>query len=200
MITPKMMCSQHILGEHRELHALAGTLLKGTSIQGYIDNNLVEVQSIILRHTALVNEMIVRGYKHLSPMIDSQLVFEHLTESQYNYVVDRGSSFNDLYNRCPTCAWRSYIFYNEGYELLNPYYVDNSVLFNNQYGIYGLKYRSGIIGQCETCYWWDHQSYQYGPGEYEVNGHNKGYCMANDRKIPTIWEQFCDIDEYKERK
>ena len=141
MVTPKMMCHQHLLGEHRELHALAGTLLKGISIQGYIDNNLIEVQSIILRHEALVNEMETRGYIHRSPMIDSQLVFEHLTEEQYNYKVDKESSFNDLYSRCNICAWRSYMFYNGGYDLLDPYYSDNVVLISNKHNIYGLKER-----------------------------------------------------------
>jgi hypothetical protein len=138
------MCHQHLLGEHRELHALAGTLLKGTSIQGYIDNNLVEVQSIINRHEALVKEMIVRGYKHRSPMIESQIVLEHLTDEQFDYKVNRESSFNDLYSRCQMCAWRSYLFYNTGYDLLDPYYHDNVIVFKNQNDIYGLKIREEI--------------------------------------------------------
>jgi hypothetical protein len=138
MITPKMMCNQHLLGEHRELHALTGTLLKGTSIQGYIENNLIEVQAIIPRHEAIMKEMIVRGYKHRTPMIDNQIVLEHLTDYQFNYHVNRESSFSDLYHRCQMCAWRSYIFYHHNYNLLDPYTVDNFVLFNNEHGIYGL--------------------------------------------------------------
>ena len=141
MVNLKIMCHHHLLGEHRELHALAGTLLKGNSIQGYIDNNLVEIQSIIPRHEAIVEEMIVRGYKHRSPLIDSQLVFEHLTEEQFNFKVDRESSFNDLYSRCEMCRWRSYLFYYAGYDLLNPFYVDTVIVFKNEHGIWGLKVR-----------------------------------------------------------
>lgn len=143
-VNPKWMCHQHLLGEHRELHALAGTLLKGTSIQGYIDNNLVEVQNIIKRHEALVKEMTVRGYKHKSPMIDSQLVFEHLTEEQFNFKVDAVASAGDLYTRCGTCAWRSYLFYNAGYDLLDAYYHDDVIVFNNEHGIYGLRIRNKL--------------------------------------------------------
>jgi hypothetical protein len=143
-VNPKIMCHNHLLGEHRELHALAGTLLKGISIQGYIDNNLVEVQAIIPRHEALVKEMIVRGYKHRSPMIESQIVLEHLTDEQFDYKVNRESSFNDLYSRCQMCAWRSYLFYNTGYDLLDPYYHDNVIVFKNQNDIYGLKIREEI--------------------------------------------------------
>ena len=141
MISPKMMCNQHLLGEHRELHALVGTLLKGTNIQGYIDNNLVEIQSIAERHTTLVKEMIVRGYKHRSPIVESQIVFEHLTNEQFNYKVNQESSFSDLYHRCEICRWRSYIYYHAGYDLLNPFYIDNVVTFTNQHGIWGLRIR-----------------------------------------------------------
>jgi hypothetical protein len=196
-VNPKIMCYNHLLGEHRELHALAGTLLKGTSIQGYIDNNLVEVQSIIPRHESLVKEMMIRGYKHLSPMVQSQIVVEHLTDEQFNFKVDRESSFNDLYSRCQICAWRSYLFYNAGYDLLDAYYHDNFTVFKNQYNIWGLKVREKIQGQCEMCYWWDYQNYQYGPAEYEIDGNNKGYCMCNNRRLPTRWDHFCDINAFK---
>lgn len=197
MVNSKIFCHHHLLGEHRELHALAGTLLKGTSIQGYIDNNLVEIQSIIPRHEALMKEMMVRGYKHNSPMIESQLVFEHLTDDQFNYKVNRESSFSDLYHRCEICRWRSYLYYHAEYDLLDAYYHDNNTVYMNQNGIYGLKTREKIQGQCETCYWWDYQNYQYGPAEYEVDGYNKGFCMCNNRKLPTRWDHFCDIDSFK---
>jgi hypothetical protein len=139
-VSPKILCNNHILGEHRELHAIMGTLKKGISIKGYIDNNLVEVQSIIERHKALVQEMTARGYKHHSP-IDEEPHTEYLPEEYRTFEVDRESSFNDLYYRCEVCRWRSYLFYYAGYDLLDPFYSDTVVVFMNQNGIYGLRVR-----------------------------------------------------------
>ncbi len=68
MIDPKLMCRKHLLGEHRELHALVGILKKGTGIQGYLDNNLIETHNIVNRHEELVKEMTNRGYSHKSPL------------------------------------------------------------------------------------------------------------------------------------
>lgn len=62
------MCRKHLLGEHLELHMLVGSLTKGRSIQGFLDNGLLEPQNLISRHNRLVKEMIFRGYKHNSPI------------------------------------------------------------------------------------------------------------------------------------
>lgn len=68
MVDPKKLCRQHLLGEHKELHQLVGSLRKGKSIQGHLDRGHVEVHSIEKRHKALVKEMLARGYTHSSPL------------------------------------------------------------------------------------------------------------------------------------
>lgn len=68
MVNPKKMCRKHLLGEHVELHMFVGTIKKGISIQGYIDNGLVNPRMIKKRHKELVKEMERRGYNHNSPL------------------------------------------------------------------------------------------------------------------------------------
>jgi len=62
------MCRQHLLGEHVEMHMFAGTINEGKSIQGYLDNQLIEVHNIQKRHNKLVKEMKRRKMKHNSPL------------------------------------------------------------------------------------------------------------------------------------
>ena len=98
MLPPSIMCRKHLLGEHVEMHMLVGTLQKGISVQGYIDNQLVELEHIRARHDELVEEMIKRGYNHKSPLPDYPEVS--------GGVVDREENLRDLVNRCPDCRER----------------------------------------------------------------------------------------------
>lgn len=98
MVDPKIMCRKHLLGEHVELHMLIGTILKGKSIQGYIDNNLVEVSSIQLRHQELVNEMIFRRYRHKSELPLVKL-------NMPNQLINKNESLKELIRRCSECRY-----------------------------------------------------------------------------------------------
>ena len=98
MLPPSIMCRKHLLGEHVEMHMLVGTLLKGISVQGYIDNQLVELEHIRARHQELVEEMTERGYNHKSPLPDYPEVS--------GGVVDREENLRDLATRCPDCRAR----------------------------------------------------------------------------------------------
>ena len=98
MLPPSIMCRKHLLGEHVEMHMLVGTLQKGISVQGYIDNQLVELEHIRARHQELVEEMIERGYNHKSPLPDYPEVS--------GGVVNREENLRDLANRCPDCRAR----------------------------------------------------------------------------------------------
>lgn len=62
------MCRQHLLGEHVEMHMLVGSLRKDISVQGFIDDGLIDLQLIRRRHSQLVDEMTRRGYNHKSPL------------------------------------------------------------------------------------------------------------------------------------
>lgn len=68
LVRPDLMCNQHLLGEHVELHMLVGSINKGISIKGYIDKGLVEIPLVRQRHKELEDEMIRRGMNHQSPL------------------------------------------------------------------------------------------------------------------------------------
>lgn len=51
MVGPKMMYRQHLLGEHVEIHMFIGTMKRKCSVWGYLRNNLLEMESIVSRHT-----------------------------------------------------------------------------------------------------------------------------------------------------
>ena len=66
MVNPKRLCRNHLLGEHKELHQLIGSLNKGKSVKGHIEKGQIEIHNIKKRHKELVKEMLSRGYKHNS--------------------------------------------------------------------------------------------------------------------------------------
>lgn len=109
MVNPATMCRAHLLGEHRELHALCGMIRKGISLQGYIDKDLIEPQHIVARHEQLVREMERRGYNHQSP-IDAPY-------SELTHDIDRAASARELFRRCSACrelagAWYYALMWN----------------------------------------------------------------------------------------
>lgn len=70
-IAPKKLCRNHLLGEHRELHAIWSVLVKGK--KGYARHPETlrwrgKLKTLYHRHDALVNEMALRGYQHRSPL------------------------------------------------------------------------------------------------------------------------------------
>lgn len=109
VIDPSLMCRNHLLGEHKEIHQLVGWLRAGKSIAGWAETNCIEPRSIVSRHDALVKEMVKRGYNHNSPIpaqafIDAML--EHYPEKHANVKIDVNDSFNDLMDRCNECENR----------------------------------------------------------------------------------------------
>ena len=74
-ISPKKLCRNHLLGEHRELHAIWSVLVNGK--QGYSRHPETlrwkgKLKALYGRHEALVSEMAARGYRHLSPLAKRQ--------------------------------------------------------------------------------------------------------------------------------
>lgn len=70
-IPPEKLCRNHLLGEHRELHALWSILTQGK--RGYSKHPETmrwkgKRKALYLRHEALVKEMAVRRYRHHSPL------------------------------------------------------------------------------------------------------------------------------------
>jgi len=98
MVDPAVLCRKHLLGEHLELHMFVGTIKRGTSIQGYAANNLLESRSISFRHEQLVQEMQRRGYDHASPLV----FHDKLNAGEVN----RDESLRELLSRCKECRER----------------------------------------------------------------------------------------------
>ena len=70
-IVPKKLCRNHLLGEHRELHALWTILTrrkKGYSRHPETKRWKDKLKALYLRHEKLVFEMKRRGYRHKSPL------------------------------------------------------------------------------------------------------------------------------------
>ena len=68
-ISPKRLCRNHLLGEHRELHAIWSILTrnkKGYSSHPETKRWRDKLGALYLRHQALVREMKNRDYKHNS--------------------------------------------------------------------------------------------------------------------------------------
>ncbi len=94
MTDPKLMCRQHLLGEHRECHTFVGSINNGHNVSGYL-NGLVDPRLIEQRHDELVKEMIRRGYNHHSPLAD----YDHTIVGH----VDPEENLKELHRRCPAC-------------------------------------------------------------------------------------------------
>lgn len=70
-VSPRILCRQHLLGEHRELHAIWAVLTEGK--KGYSRHPETlrwkgKLKALFLRHERLVAEMGRRGYTHASPL------------------------------------------------------------------------------------------------------------------------------------
>ncbi len=70
-LPPEVLCRQHLLGEHRELHGLWNVLTLGKS--GYREHPETKrwvgrLAALYKRHEALVAEMYRRGYRHKTPL------------------------------------------------------------------------------------------------------------------------------------
>ena len=75
-LPPAVLCRQHLLGEHRELHALWAILTSGK--RGYAHHPETrrwrgKQAALFARHEALVAEMARRGYRHGTPLDPAQV-------------------------------------------------------------------------------------------------------------------------------
>ena len=70
-IEPSKLCKNHLLGEHRELHAMWTIITenkKGYSNHPETKRWKGKLKAMYLRHEKLVQEMELRGYNHQSPL------------------------------------------------------------------------------------------------------------------------------------
>ncbi len=109
MIDPDLMCLQHILGEHRELHALKGSLERTKpeyencekhrkNLTTLTEKGLIELKSLKNRHDKLVKYL----ENHNSP-IGKIPTLKYLPEEVRQGEVDREKAVQDLIDRPKAC-------------------------------------------------------------------------------------------------
>ena len=100
MVNPKIMCSQHLLGEHVEIHMFIGTLNRKKSVKGYLEKGLLEIHNLYVRHEILVEEMKRRSYNHYSEVDEKWKYVEKVG------TIDKEKNVAELVNRCSNCKRR----------------------------------------------------------------------------------------------
>ena len=84
-IEPSLLCREHLLGEHRELHAVWTILTQDK--RGYANHPETlrwrgRLAALYRRHESLVEEMTSRGYRHRTPL-DASLAQGLALQDQY---------------------------------------------------------------------------------------------------------------------
>jgi len=74
-IDPGLLCRNHLLGEHNELHAIWNVITQGK--KGYANHPetkrwMGRLKALFAVHEAIVKEMLARGYNHQSPLDKTQ--------------------------------------------------------------------------------------------------------------------------------
>ena len=98
-LPPEILCRQHLLGEHRELHGLWNILTldkKGYREHPETKRWVGRLAALYSRHEALVAEMHRRGYRHNSPLdrdlatgSEIQDMLIDTPEEQFNMLVEK---------------------------------------------------------------------------------------------------------------
>lgn len=102
-VDPRLLCDQHLLGEHAECHQEVGTLRNhphGRAIvAGHADRGQVDTALLQSRHDELAAELERRGMAHDSPLdYDDDLELGS---------VDPDANRRDLARRCDACRERT---------------------------------------------------------------------------------------------
>ena len=97
MIKPELLCMQHLLGEHFEIHKAVGNLKhSGTWTISLTKKGFLEPHNFLKRHNQLVLEMKKRGMNHQSSLDIRGIKFP-------KGKVDIKKSLFDLKKRCKKC-------------------------------------------------------------------------------------------------
>ncbi|KXS42932.1 MAG: hypothetical protein AWU59_1400 [Methanolobus sp. T82-4] len=114
-VDPELLCRNHLLGEHLEMHMFVGAIRNNKPIAGYLDGGLVDLDRIVERHDKLAQEMQKRGYKHKSEISeeDAEMVKQYSDNAEYSGRIDVDRSVRDLLERCDECAIRIRATINE---------------------------------------------------------------------------------------
>lgn len=96
------LCRNHLLGEHRELHGLWNIITKHGGKGGYSNHPetkrwIGKTKALYNRHQSLVDEMMRRGYNHVSVLdkrlavgMATQITFINTLEEQKSLLLAKG--------------------------------------------------------------------------------------------------------------
>ena len=102
-IAPSKLCRNHLLGEHRELHAIWSILTQHKKGYSHHPETLRwkgKLKALYFRHEKLVGEMEKRGYRHLSPLSKK---LAKGAKKQYNFIDSRTKQIKILKNKKCLC-------------------------------------------------------------------------------------------------
>ncbi len=105
---PRILCQKHLCGEHLEMHMFLGHFKRKRNINGFLKNNLLELNKLFERHDELAKEMLNRGYKHESVMqINDAINGINMYEDKLKEIkVNKENALKELISRCPECKKR----------------------------------------------------------------------------------------------
>ena len=107
----ELMCDKHLRGEHVETHMFVGSITKGKSLSGFIEDGLFDGSILRERHDVLAAEMLRRGGKHESPLPEFEVPAQDTSH------IDVHANIMELARRCPDCYDR---IKSAGYDLPFP--------------------------------------------------------------------------------
>lgn len=105
MVNPKIMCRNHLLGEHAEIHLFVWNIDRKHSIKGYINKGLLETHNLYNRHEELAQELRRRGYRHNSELDAKWKRAENAGS------IDKKRNLEQLIERCTKCRERHKSFF-----------------------------------------------------------------------------------------
>lgn len=102
-IDPSLLCKNHLLGEHGEIHKHRHNFVKKHKITNRISPVVqIEPENMQKRHDELALEMLKRGYNHKSPY--EQPDISYLCYEERYAKIDNNISIIDLIDRCTECS------------------------------------------------------------------------------------------------
>lgn len=90
-VSPQILCRNHLLGEHRELHAVWTILTRNKSGYSFHPETLRwkdKLSALYARHEELTKEMKSRGYNHNSPL-DKRLAVGSKKQTKLIHTVEQ---------------------------------------------------------------------------------------------------------------
>ena len=102
-LDPSVLCDRHLLGEHRELHAIWSVLTTGKRGYAHHPETLRwrgRLAALYARHDAEVAEMSRRGFRHASPLA-AELATGEAVQTE---LLDSLEAQRERLARCGYCA------------------------------------------------------------------------------------------------